>query len=424
VQLDPTSSWVLHNTLSSLPYSPGKCSDGADFPNCGSGTVVEGDPDADGGGGDVALTCDPAGANDLVLNEILADPPAGSDPNGDGTASTSDDEFVEVVNVAGKDVALTNVEIDVGGKKVGLGNMCLPANGARVLFHLDGLPTLTNSGGTVSLLVDGSVVQAHTYGSEGGKDESLTLAVQLDPTSSWVGHTTVGGAPYSPGKCSNGNAFPDCFTTPVEEMPDAADGSDGDDADTSIVDTMTPDDDAGPTCGPPAGVGDLVINEIMADPGTTIDWNGDGNASSTQDEYVEILNLAPYTVSLVGVTISDATGVKFTAGTHGDDCLAPNEALVVFGGGTPTLSLTGAMAVTGGSLSLNNTNETVTLKSAAGASMDTYSYTSATKETAFVRNPDGTGTSFSLHPEVTTGGLKGSPGTCLTGAAFPGCLTQ
>lgn len=422
IQLDPTSSWVLHNTVSSLPYSPGKCSDGSDFPNCGTGPPVEGG-DADVAG-DTTLECDPAGASDLVLNEILADPPPGADVNGDGVASATGDEFVEVVNVASKAVALTNVELEVGGRKVGLGAMCLGVNGARVLFGADGLPGLTNSGSTVSLLVDGAVVQTHTYGAEGGKDESLTLATQLDPTSGWVGHKSVGGgAAYSPGKCSNGNDFPDCFSAPVEPMPDTVDGTDGGDvADTSVDDTLAPDD-GGPVCGPPAGVGDLVINEIMADPGTTLDWNGDGTPSATQDEFVEILNLAPYTVSLSGVTLSDKVGVKYTAGTRGDDCLGPDEALVVFGGGTPNLAVTGAIVVAGGSLSLNNTDETVTLKSAAGDTMDSYAYTTATKETSFVRSPDGTGTSFVLHPEISATGRKGSPGTCLDGGAFPGCLT-
>ncbi|MCA9516284.1 MAG: hypothetical protein KC635_15185, partial [Myxococcales bacterium] len=91
---------------------------------------------------DIVLACDPAALGDLVLNEILADPPSGADVNGDGVASTSDDEFVEVVNISGKTIGLANVQIDVGGKKAALGAICLGPNEARVLYGSQGLPGL------------------------------------------------------------------------------------------------------------------------------------------------------------------------------------------------------------------------------------------------------------------------------------------
>ena len=161
---------------------------------------------------DVDLPCDPAVAGDLVLNEILADP-GGLDVDGDGIADSGDDEFVEVVNVSGKEVGIANVLVSVAAsstKQLQLGVECLPPNGSRVLFGSEKGLGLVNSGATVSLIVSGEVVQAHTYGSEAGQDESLTLASQLDPTSGWVKHSEVSSKSWSPGTCSNGNAFPDC----------------------------------------------------------------------------------------------------------------------------------------------------------------------------------------------------------------------
>ena len=37
----------------------------------------------------------------LLINEVLSDPPADVDVNGDGVADTGDDEFLEFVNVSG-----------------------------------------------------------------------------------------------------------------------------------------------------------------------------------------------------------------------------------------------------------------------------------------------------------------------------------
>ena len=43
----------------------------------------------------------------IVINEILADPPPDRDVNGDLAESTTQDEFVELVNVSGEAIDLT-----------------------------------------------------------------------------------------------------------------------------------------------------------------------------------------------------------------------------------------------------------------------------------------------------------------------------
>lgn len=360
---------------------------------------------------DVPLDCDPAAPGDLVLNEILADPPAGADVDGNGIASATEDEFVEVVNVSSREVALSNVEIDVNGKRVGLGHLCLGANAPRLLFGSGGLPSLTNSSGAVSLVIDGVVVQNHTYGSEGGRDSSLTLATQLDPSASWVLHKDVWGTAYSAGRCANGNDFPDCAGGVV--TPDA-DTVDGDTPGEVIAD-----------CTQAPVAGDLLINEVMADPGsgaTGNDGNGDGAVDSTDDEFIEIVNVSGATLLLDGVTLSDS-GTKsfaFPAAV----CVEPNQAIVVFGRYQGTGSFPGVQVFSGGGLSLNNSNDGVVLKDAGGGVLAQMSYgAEADADQSIVRAVDlDAAAAFVRHSQApNAGGRRMSPGFCQNGMPFPDC---
>jgi hypothetical protein len=98
------------------------------------------------------------------------------------------------------------------------------------------------------------------------------------------------------------------------------------------------DDDPAPAPSPPAPPapvapkqGDLVLNEIHADPHLTQgDANGDGVVSSDGDEFVELVNIASGPLALGGVTISDGLAVRYTF--PDSDVLAPGCAVVVFGG--------------------------------------------------------------------------------------------
>src|SRR5204863_3031193 len=128
----------------------------------------------------------------LMINEILADPPAGYDANGDGVASTTADEFVELLNVG-------EGPLDLGGAKLAdslqtrftfPAGTVMPAGGVLVVFgggvpNLPGIPALAstglalnNSGDTVRVRgVDGAILAEVTYGSEGGYDQSLVRKV-------------------------------------------------------------------------------------------------------------------------------------------------------------------------------------------------------------------------------------------------------
>jgi len=356
---------------------------------------------------DVSLDCDPAAPGDLVLNEILAKPPPGHDVNGNGMHSATGDEFIEVVNISGQPVSLANVQIQVNDRRAGLGAFCLDPMHARVLFGIDGLPTLANAGATVSLLIDNQVAQTHSYGSEGGRDQSLTLAVQLDPASGWVLHSDLTGLLYSPGKCANGHDFPNCDLPPIAEGdPDVTDG-----------------EVAPPACTEVPEVGDLVINELLPNPGGVLDANQDGVVSNTDDEFIELLNVSSKVLALGGVQVTAGRPFTFPGGT----CLGPGQAAVVFsryeGGG----DFGGALVFgLGQHLSLTNTADTVTLfASAGGAILDQMSYSSSPAGDTLTRVVDGDiDADFVRHSQApASGGAPMSPGRCQNGSSFPDCAT-
>ncbi len=171
----------------------------------------------------------------------------------------------------------------------------------------------------------------------------------------------------------------------------------------------------------------LVINEYLADPadGLAGDANGDGTRSSASDEFVEILNRSGEPFDISGYKLSDADAVRhvFAAGT----IVPPFEAVVVFGGGTPTGAFGNAAdnhmvfkASTGG-LSLNNGGDTIRLQDAQGHVVQEIKFGAAEGGAgqSINRDPDGDGATFTLHTIVAADGSRlFSPGAKAAGQTF------
>ncbi len=165
----------------------------------------------------------------------------------------------------------------------------------------------------------------------------------------------------------------------------------------------------------------LVINEINADPATTMvgDANGDGTPHFGDDEFVEIYNDSGFTVDLAGWTLRDGFGPRHTFPTGSTipaDC-----SIVVFGGGTPT-GLFGSSTVqtaSSGALGLNNGGDSVTLNDGTTDVVSASYGSEGGADQSLTRSPDVTGP-FVQHSTVTPG-LLYSPGTKLDGTAFGGC---
>src|SRR6185295_17558845 len=165
----------------------------------------------------------------------------------------------------------------------------------------------------------------------------------------------------------------------------------------------------------------------LADPpaGDAGDANGDGTRSSSQDEFVEILNRSADPIDISGYKLFDADDVRhvFAPGT----IIPAFEVAVVFGGGTAVGAFGNAAenhlvfkASTGG-LSLNNGGDTITLRDAHGVLVQEIKFGAAEGGAgqSLNRDPDGDGSTFTLHA-IVAGSFSRlfSPGTRANGATF------
>lgn len=176
--------------------------------------------------------------------------------------------------------------------------------------------------------------------------------------------------------------------------------------------------------GDPGAIAGLVINEINADPDSSLagDANGDGVSQFSDDEFVEVVNNSGSGIDISGWTLSDAFGVRhvFPSGS----IVGGNCAVVVFGGETPTGAFGNALVQTAssGALGLNNGGDTVTLDSGSGSVSVAYGGEGGSNE-SLTRDPDVTGDlPLAQHSGAAgSGGTLFSPGAQVTGAQFAGC---
>ncbi|MBI3617936.1 MAG: lamin tail domain-containing protein [Candidatus Omnitrophica bacterium] len=161
----------------------------------------------------------------------------------------------------------------------------------------------------------------------------------------------------------------------------------------------------------------VVINEFLADPaaGLAGDANGDGVRSASNDEFVEILNYGFSPVDLTGWSLADASATRHVFPQ--DTTLSPYQYLVVFGGGAPQLDGIFWQLASTGTLSLNNTNETIFLRDASTYVIDQVYYGSeGNKDQSLTRFPEGTSPIFVGHKSLPqSAGAAFSPGTGVDG---------
>lgn len=389
----------------------------------------------------------PVTESELRINEVHTSPLNGTDDsNCDGLASNLQDEFIEIVNNTANVLSLDGVEVQVNGTVKHTLSGCLEPSRGLVLYSggsaacedLGGTQaivsskslSLSNSGTQVSLVLAASPLDVVNVPSLSTKNSSWTRVP--DFTGDFQKHIDVAPTRLSPGKCINGEELlKGCL--PATPMDDADVSSDVGDSTDMVEDIPI---DVPPPCDPPTA-DDLVLNEVLFDPLASIatpgqvggDANCDGVTESTKDEFVEVINVGLAEVNLKGVRLNVSGADKYTF--TNDQCLAPGQALLFFGGGTPSCTEFGDALVVIDSLGLVNSAATVTLFDAQGApfTMGTASWASNNDATdqSLQRSPDLSGTAFapfmSLVADPTTDLRRQSPGTCINGAAFStGCL--
>lgn len=198
------------------------------------------DSDGDGEGDACEQSASLPSAEDVIINEILADPNGAGDANGDspdGTADAEQDEFIELVNVSGVTLDLGECVInDLVGERFAFDPDTAPHLlepqqglvifaggsptgdfGGSAVYVAGGILGMNNGGDTITLECGGNAIDSVTYGSEGGDNQSLTRELEGDPEAALVKHTEItgeNGAVYSPGRCADGVRFEMCLPTP------------------------------------------------------------------------------------------------------------------------------------------------------------------------------------------------------------------
>ncbi len=161
------------------------------------------------------------------------------------------------------------------------------------------------------------------------------------------------------------------------------------------------------------GLGDLVINEIMANPNFVADTNCDLDFSPTGDEFIEIVNVSGTTLELDGVTIDDNFTTRHTFGPL---VLADREAVVVYGGGVSSCpGVVGVIAP--GILGLNNGGDELTLANPSAEVIDIAGYDSSTVGVSRTLDPDLVG-SFVDHDQAAGAVGNHSAGVRVSGLPF------
>lgn len=173
----------------------------------------------------------------------------------------------------------------------------------------------------------------------------------------------------------------------------------------------------------------LVINEVLYDPAfdsndpTVGDANGDGTRNASQDEFVELVNVSGGPLDLTGWTVSDNQGTRHI---FPDGILADGQAVVLFGGGTPTGSFGGALVVTASESgwALSNGGDSVIVSDPSANVIATLGYGSSGVVTArdeslvLATELDFNSGYISHSAAPASGGATYSPGTRVGGAPF------
>jgi hypothetical protein len=171
---------------------------------------------------------------------------------------------------------------------------------------------------------------------------------------------------------------------------------------------VTPDTapDSTPTARAPKK-GDLVINEVLADPDTDAikgDANKDGKRDSQDDEFIEIVNVSNATLTMkdAEIVIEDSNQKQTRFFLFPTLSLKPRGVVVVFGGGNVSkVTQCNPIVYTArsGAPALSNSGRTIILKDSAGGVLSSLKYTKGSTSTC----PGDQNQSVNLSPELKEG---------------------
>ncbi len=178
----------------------------------------------------------------IIINEFHSDPhPSDGDANGDGTLSTTQDEFVELYNNSGADLDVSGWTLadTAAVKHTFPANSVIPADCSLVVFA-GGTPSgafgqsiiqtassgglgLNNGGDTITINDGVNDIAFIDYNGSAPVDQASTLDPDVTGLT-FVDHSTAngsGGALYSPGTKIDGTAFAGC-PAPADVAPEVS----------------------------------------------------------------------------------------------------------------------------------------------------------------------------------------------------------
>ena len=255
----------------------------------------------------------------LIISEVLAHPPTGlaGDANRDSLGDPHEDEFIELYNTGPIPISLADWRLGDSGPLSRYfrfpSDAVVDTNSYVVLFG-GGNPTgftipVYTDDGTIGDGLNDTGESIHLIDNHGHEIAFLAhdtwpyaqSLVRLSPDSSaFVPHKTASSteALFSPGTAT------ETQTKPAPSKPTYA----------------------------------LFISEVLADPpeGAAGDANQDGQYDPHEDEFIELYNAGPDTVSLARWQLSDAPALSNYFRFPSDAVIAPNSYVVLFGGGNPS----------------------------------------------------------------------------------------
>jgi hypothetical protein len=189
-------------------------------------------------------TATPTPLPPLLINEIHADPAdeLAGDANGDGVRDQYNDEYWEIVNTTEEDIDIGGWQMyDLTGPRHIFSNTLLIPAGCAVVVFGGGTPTgdfgnaivqisssgslgLNNTGDTITLYdLSATLVDAYTYGAEGGDNQSITRDPDITGPDPLIRHSlaaNANGAIFSPGTMVDGTFFDGCpLSDPLKHAP-------------------------------------------------------------------------------------------------------------------------------------------------------------------------------------------------------------
>lgn len=152
------------------------------------------------------------------------------------------------------------------------------------------------------------------------------------------------------------------------------------------------------------------------------DANGDGEADSASDEFIELVNPGDQSLDLSAWEVRDEVRVRFIfpeGSSLGGGC-----GLVLFGGEAGFEEISGSLVFSAGPLGLNNTGDTVSILDGEGNLVAEVGYgPEGGEDQSLTCYPDlASDLPLALHAEIPeASGRLFSPGTRLDGSLFGNC---